>query len=311
MKKVVYQGSKGALSEGAAEEYFRSKNISIELIGGPTFEAIFRGVQDGLYDCAVVPIENSLSGSIHAVYEQLLSYRLSIVGECISVHSLCLCALPGTKIEDISEVFSHPHVLEQCGLYLSTKFKDVKQTPTWDTAGSCITVKERNSKSLAAIASLDAAKYNNLEILDRNVGDLSIITTRYLVLEKKTVDVGENKSLKCSVAVAMQNKPMTLLKVISCFAFNETNITKIDTRPASSVVKLFDHNNQPSNLWDYLFYFDFTTNDGIQRVRQVLDNLKQFSVSLREFGVYQPYDVSPSQSESPKVDVSVPWTAYL
>ena len=89
------------------------------------------------------------------------------------------------------------------------------------------------------------------------------------------------------------------------------NVCKIDTRPASTVVKIFDQTGQPSDLWDYLFYIDFTTNDGLESIQQVLLNLKQYTVSLRDFGVFQPYD-STELARIPSVDqTAVPWTAYL
>jgi len=262
----------------------------------------------------VVPIENSLSGSIHSVYEQLLSIRLSIVAECISEHSLCLCSLPGAKLEDIKEVLSHPHILEQCIRWINTKFKDVVQTPTWDTAGSCTLVKEKGSKHLAAIATYEAAEFNNLEVLEKEVGDLKKITTRYIIVEKNRVNlVPESaKILKCSIAVALPNEPMALFKILSCFAFRSMNVTKIDTRPASTVVKIFDQSNQPSNLWEYLFYFDFTTVGGVTMIKQTLENIKQYAITVRDFGYYLPYDSTEDlTTQSVQAHDAVPWTAYL
>jgi len=216
-------------------------------------------------------------------------------------------------LEDITEVLSHPHVLEQCVRWINAKFKEVVQTPTWDTAGSCALVKEKGSKHLAAIATHEAAKFNNLEVLEKEVGDLKKITPRYIIVEKNRVSLPDSaKILKCSIAVAISNQPMALFKVLSCFAFREMNVTKVDTRPASTVVKIFDQSNQSANLWDYLFYFDFTTNGGVISLKQVLDNIKQYAISLRDFGYYLPYDSTEDiTAQSVQAHDSVPWTAYL
>jgi len=241
--------------------------------------------------------------------------KLWITGETFVEHELCLCGLPGTKLGDIKEVLSHGHILETCSRYLSTKFKDVIRTTTWDTAGSCALVKERNNKQTAAIASLEAAEFHSLEVLDKEVGDFKKIITRYIIVQKKKFeDFSQNKglSLKCSIAVAVLNQPNSLFKLLSCFAFQDMNVSKIDTRPASSIMKVFAQGKEPSwNPWDYLFYIDFTTEKGSDAINEVLSSARKFSISLREFGYYPQFIEDVSLQKQKSEQEVLPWTAYL
>jgi len=169
---------------------------------------------------------------------------------------------------------------------------------------------------LAAIATVEAAKLNSLEVLEKHVGDLKTITTRYIIVEREKVKLPEGREIKCSIAVAMRNEPLSLLKVISCFAYRNMNICKVDTRPASTVFKLFGQSNNVANFGEYLFYFDFISTGGPSSIIEVLDNVKQYSLRIREFGCYPEDEAatlqrSPAPENKSQPESLPPWTAYL
>jgi prephenate dehydratase len=170
-KKVAFQGEHGAYSEIAATKFFPDS----ELIPKKLFQDIFDALRSDSIDCAVVPIENSIEGSVNEIYDLLLDADKKITGEIFLKIDHCLIALPNSTT--ITKVFSHPQALAQCRNYITKKNLDA--IPTYDTAGSVRLIKEKKILDTAAIASKNAAEFYNMKILDQNIEDRKNNFTRF------------------------------------------------------------------------------------------------------------------------------------
>ena len=190
MVNVGYQGEVGSYSEGAIYKYLGN---DIQAISCKKFEDVFKSILDGKVDYGLLPIENSLGGSIHANYDLMLKYsNLHILGEYNHriVHNLIV--YPGTKLEDIELVISHWQALSQCEDYLNNK--NLNFESRYDTAGSCKYIKENEIKNMAAIASNRAALEYGLEILDTSIEDNKNNYTRFLLIGTKSCEIKETRA---------------------------------------------------------------------------------------------------------------------
>src|SRR6266536_4899206 len=162
--KIAYQGELGAFSEAAA----RRVDADADLVPCRSFEEVFDGVQAGTAAHGVLPIENSIGGSIHRNFDLLLEHDLPIVGEVQLAITHNLLALPGTSIDQVKRIYSHPQALAQCERFLRS-LEGVHVEATYDTAGSAKLVKEQNLTDAAAIASERAAQVFGLHILKAEI----------------------------------------------------------------------------------------------------------------------------------------------
>ncbi len=270
-KLIAFQGEHGAYSELAAYEYFGSV---VNTLPCQTFEDVFRLVDEGQTSHGLIPVENSLAGSIHRNYDLMLRYDLNIVGEYFLRVSHCLLALPGVRLEDIRSVHSHPQGLAQCEANL---FKlGVEQVAEVDTAGSARLVRDQGDKSAAALASKRAAEVYELQILSEHMEDDPANFTRFLALAKEpyaTYDPEQNE-YKTSIVFNLVNKPGALFKALSVFALRDIDLTKIESRPI------------PGQPWEYMFYVDFGGHAQALNCKRALDHLGELAPILRNLGSY-------------------------
>ena len=177
--RIAYQGEAGAYSEAAAGKF----SPEAALVPCPAFEDVFLAVESGRVTCGVLPIENSIGGTIHRNYDLLVQHELRIVGEVELpvIHSLV--AMPGTPIEALTQIYSHPQALAQCDRFLRS-LKGVEVVATYDTAGSAKLIRERNLTTTAAIASERAAQVFGLDILKTGIQDYADNVTRFLVVTR-------------------------------------------------------------------------------------------------------------------------------
>ncbi|KAK7838576.1 arogenate dehydratase/prephenate dehydratase 2 [Quercus suber] len=248
--RVAYQGVRGAYSESAAEKAYPF----CEAVPCEQFETAFEAVERWLVDRAVLPIENSLGGSIHRNYDLLLRHRLHIVGEVKFAVRHCLMANHGVKLEDLKRVLSHPQALAQCEHTL-TRLGLVREAVD-DTAG--------------------AAK------------DDSDNVTRFLMLAREPIVPGTDKPFKTSIVFSLEEGPGVLFKALAVFALREINLTKIESRPLRKqlVGASDDNNNGYPKYFDYLFYVDFEASMADQNAQNALGHLREFSTYLRVLGSY-------------------------
>ena len=265
---IAIQGERGAYSEAAALEHF---GPDTEILPGETFDAAFAAVQTGRADAGLVPIENSLAGTIRECYDLLLRHSLAIVGEHHLRVRHCLISLPGVEVGDIRRVISHPQALAQCGRYLR-ELPEVTTDVVYDTAGSVKMVKEMGDRTVAGIASRRAAEVYGMQVLAEGIEDDAANFTRFLAIRPEPV-VPEGEA-KTSIVFAMQNVPGALFKAMSVFALRDIDLTKIESRPLVGKV------------WEYLFYVDLAGSTADPNVQRALENLSEYTSLLRVLGSY-------------------------
>jgi prephenate dehydratase len=266
--QVAFQGERGAYSEAAALEYF---GISIEPIPCPSFDEVFEKVESGAVDRGIVPVENSLGGSIHRNYDLFMRHQLHLVGENIFRVRHCLIGWPGTQIGDITLIMSHPQALAQCEHYITRL--SIPREATYDTAGAVKMLKESGRRDHAAIASRRAAEVYEMQVLEEGVEDDEANYTRFVVLAREPI-VPQSPA-KTSIVFTLKNQPGALFKALSVFALRDLDLTKIESRPLAGTP------------WDYLFYLDFVGSVADENARRALDHLSEYATTLRVLGSYQ------------------------
>jgi prephenate dehydratase len=272
-KKVAFQGALGANSEIAARRYFHNKQIAC--VPMTRFDQVFTAVKNGKVDFGMIPIENSLSGSIHENYDLLIKKKVWIAGEYIHHVSHHLLGLPGTKVTDIRDIVSHPQALLQCAGFIRS-LKRVEAHPHFDTAGAAEFVAEKKEASLAAIASKEAAKVNRLKVLKSELEDNVENFTRFIVITANPPSRYKKGDYKTSIVFALKNLPGALHKSLSVFALRDLDLLKIESRPI------------PGKPWEYMFYLDYAEKYDSVQSKRALDHLQELTKSLRVLGCCIP-----------------------
>jgi len=287
--RVAYQGVPGAYSEAAALKAYPQ----CEAVPCEQFEAAFQAVELWLVDKAVLPIENSLGGSIHRNYDLLLRHRLHIVGEVqLAVHH-CLLGLPGVKKEELKRVVSHPQALSQCEHTLSTL--GVIREAADDTAGAAQFIAANNLRDTGAVASARAAEIYGLQILADGIQDDSDNVTRFLMLAREPIIPRIDRPFKTSIVFTLEEGPGVLFKALAVFALRDINLTKIESRPQRKrpLRVVDDSNTGAAKYFDYLFYIDFEASMADPRAQNALGHLQEFATFMRVLGSY-PMDMTPT-----------------
>lgn len=266
--RIAYQGEPGAYSEAAALRY----SDHADLLPCESFEQVFTAVASGKATDGILPVENSIGGSIHRNYDLLLEHDLPIVGEVQLTITHNLMALPGTRLDQVSRIYSHPQALAQCEQFLRG-LPGVAVEATYDTAGSAKLVKEQQLAGAGAIASERAAQVFGLEILKAEIQDYSDNITRFLVVNRVAHDDPQQAD-KTSVVFSLPNEPGALFKALSVFALRDIDLTKIESRPIRG------------RPWEYLFYVDIPIGRHDPRCARALVHLAEFARSMRTLGSY-------------------------
>ncbi|KAL0460091.1 UNVERIFIED_CONTAM: Arogenate dehydratase/prephenate dehydratase 6, chloroplastic [Sesamum latifolium] len=288
--RVAYQGVPGAYSEAAAGKAYPN----CEAIPCDQFEVAFQAVELWIADRAVLPVENSLGGSIHRNYDLLLRHRLHIVGEVqLPVHH-CLLALPGVRKEYLTRVISHPQALSQCEHTLTKMGLNVAREAVDDTAGAAEYIATNNLRDTAAIASARAAELYGLQILADGIQDDSGNVTRFVMLAREPIIPRTDRPFKTSIVFAHDKGTSVLFKVLSAFAFRNISLTKIESRPhRNRPIRLVDDANVgTAKHFEYMFYVDFEASMAEVRAQNALAEVQEFTSFLRVLGSY-PMDMTP------------------
>lgn len=264
---IAYQGEPGAFSEAAA----RRVDPDAQLMPCRSFDDVFDAVQSGTAAYGVLPIENSIGGSIHRNYDLLLERTLPIVGEVELPVLHHLLALPGATLDGLRRVYSHPQGLAQCERFLRT-LTNVEIIATYDTAGSAKMVAAAGLTDAGAIASARAGEVFGLTSLAASVQDFDDNITRFLVvggtpLPNRVAD-------KTSIVFSLPNEPGSLFKALSVFALRGISLTKLESRPI------------PGRPWEYLFYADLAAARDEVPCTRALAHLGEFAPMLRTLGTY-------------------------
>jgi 3-deoxy-7-phosphoheptulonate synthase len=263
---VAFQGEHGAFSEKAARQYFGD---GMKTSPTPSFREVFERVASGDVPYGVLPVENSLGGSIHQNYDLLVENDLHIVGETKLrvVHSLI--ANKGTKLEQIRRIYAHPQAAAQCERFLR-QHSSWSVLQVYDTAGSVKMIKEEEALDAAAIASSAAARHFDMEVLKEGIESDPQNYTRFIVVAREPAKTGN----KVSLVYGTQNQPGALLRTLEVFSKKGLNLSKLESRPI--VGKPFE----------YLFYVDFTGDLHEKTVGTALKELKEHTTFIKVFGSY-------------------------
>ena len=265
MIKVSFQGERGAYSEAAAKSFFQEH---IETIPSPTFAQTLQYTIDQKTEYSVLPVENSLEGSVGESYDLLYSTSLNAVGEVYNKIEHCLIGFG--KLDEIKTVYSHPQALGQCREFLQKW--NMKTVPTYDTAGSVKIIKEMANKEISCIASKNASEIYQVPIIAENIADNSNNYTRFLVLSKKTTK--ESRKDKTSIIFSIKHEPGTLYQIIESFQKFEVNLTKIESRP------------KKTTAWEYNFYVDFEGHEENHKIKEMLEIISENTTFFKILGSY-------------------------
>jgi prephenate dehydratase len=242
-----------------------------------TFEQIFQGIETGAVDGGAIPIENSTAGSIYDNYDLLYKWRHPIVGEVKLQISHSLCALPGTKLEDIKEVLSHPQGLAQCSRFFGRN-PNIKSTAFYDTAGSAEEVAKRGDKTVGAIASAYAGKFYGLDILAEGIENLPGVNfTRFYAIQKVANPLPETGKIKTTLLFMLSDSGRSgaLHAALGCFAKRNLNLTRIESRP------------HPDRPWEYIFHLSFEGNPKDEAVVEALQELQSYCDFVYRLGSFR------------------------
>ncbi|MCF7804704.1 MAG: prephenate dehydratase [Candidatus Marinimicrobia bacterium] len=275
--KVAFQGVRGAFSEAAIYQQYGTK---VETCGFDDFEAVFDAVIRGEMDAAMIPVENSIAGSVSRNYDFFLVKPVVAISEVYAPVRHCLLAKPGVSLEDITSVLSHPMALKQCESYL--REYDFKSVPEYDTAGAAKLVAESTEHHFAAIASHLAGEIYNLDILAEDIQTMNTNMTRFLVVA--TSEPEDIRREKTSIAFKTEHHPGALEDCLHTLTRNQINLTKIQSRPI------------PENPWEYVFYADFEGGADQTNVSKAMTELKDEAKYLKVLGSYPMGDKGKPQS---------------
>jgi len=267
--RLAYQGEPGAYSEAAALQF---GGPNAETLPCKSFDEVFEAVVKKRATHGVVPLENSIGGTIHRNYDLLLEHELSISGEVELDVVHCLQALPGTKLEEVTVVYSHPQALAQCERYL--KDLGVTVEAVYDTAGGAKLVSEQKLTTAAALASRRAAEVFGLEVLQEAVQDYEYNITRFAIIGGQPAADGN----KTTIVFALPSTPGALFKALSVFALRDINLTKLESRPLRG------------RPWEYLFYVEVEARRDDLICARALTHLAEFARWTRVLGTYKGAD---------------------
>lgn len=264
---VAFQGELGAYSEEAAYQFF---SPAIKPLPCEKLEDVFDSVTQGQSNYGIIPVENSLEGSISKSYDLLLESDLVVSGEVELRISHCLIANPGASLDSIKKVYSHPQALGQCQTFL--KHLGAELVPTYDTAGSVKMVREMGITAVAAIASRHAAEMYGLNILRAEIEDSPNNYTRFFIIGREySPPTGKDKT---SVVFSVKHRPGSLASFLDELAGRGINLTKIESRPTRQ------------KPWEYNFYLDFEGHLKDDIVREALKKAEEQTIFFKVLGSY-------------------------
>ncbi len=282
--RVAFQGEPGAFSEAAAVQLL---GPAITTVPRPTFDAVFRAIADGAADALLVPVENSLAGSVVRVYDLLLENDLTITAETILPIELHLIARSGATLADIRTVSSHPMALAQCERFFS-EHPQYKRVPAEDTAGSVREMLARGDAVSAAIAGRRAADHYRGVILAEQIQDNTENFTRFVLLRPAAEAARAliaSDARKMSLAMRIAHRPGALLASLEPFARHNINLRKIESRPI---------HGQP---WVYQFVLEIEA-DQPERLEDALAEVRKVTRDLRVMGLYAAAKITTPTSDT-------------
>jgi chorismate mutase/prephenate dehydratase len=314
-KVIAIQGIKGSYSYLASKSFFSESEEELYFKYKDSFEDAVTAVENDEADYAVLPVENTTSGSINEVYDAIMGSQLSIIGEEIFPVKHCLVAIEETPLNKLEKIFTHIQAAQQCNKFLSG-IKNAKVEYFLDTALSVQKIKEEKNPLHAAIASEEAAELFDVVILRENIANQPGNFTRFLVCAKEPIKVDTRIPAKTSIIMATSQQPGSLVEALSVFKNLGINMTKLQSRPIIG------------NPWEEMFYLDFIGNTTENKVQKLFDELGQYVRFMRVLGCYPSKEIDrtnvkvtaytdesiqetiPVETEKPKEKKSKPRISY-
>jgi len=266
MDVVAYQGEAGAYSEEGALALFPEA----ERVAFPSVRKVFEAVEVGRVAAGLVPLDNSQAGSINETYDLFLRHGLHLVGETVVRVDHCLIALPGSAIDELEEVMSHPQAIAQSEEFLSAL--EVTVRAEYNTAGAAKRIAEERLERTAAIASKRAAELYGLEVLAERIQTYPDNYTRFGVLSRNPKPLGEPD--KTSLVFGVGHVAGSLYRCLGAFAERHLNLTKLESRP------------RPGRPWEYVFYADIDAPAQRLEMVEALSSLSEHATFTRVLGTY-------------------------
>ncbi len=279
MAQVAFQGERGAYGDEAVVRHF---GPDAEPVPCRSFADVFRLVAGGQVEFGMVPIENSIAGSINDNYDLLRQYDLYVQGERVVQVNHCLLALPGTQLKDVRRIISHPRALEQCESFF--REHGIEAVAEYDTAGSAKLIREKELHGLAAIASRRAAEIYGLDVVAEGIQDVKDNYTRFFQLGR-TPAAWQAGPTRTSLVMSTAHTPGALHKCLGALAARSINLLKLESRPVR---------NRP---WEYVFYLDFEGHRDDSSIAEALAELAAHTSFLKVLGSY-PRDLGGSTSSA-------------
>ena len=266
--RVVYQGVEGAYAHEATLQYFGKDANAFHV---PTWRDCMEAIKEGVADYAVLPIENSSAGEVNDIYDLLEEYDNYIVGEQILKINHALLGLPGTSLDEIRTVYSHPQALMQCSVYLD-KHSDWQRISLSNTAMAAKKVAEDKNRSQVAIGSPAAAGYHGLEVLEMPINHNRFNSTRFIIVTNRKMY--ETDAKKVSICFELPHTSGSLYNILSHIIYNDLNMCKIESRPI------------PERNWEYHFFVDFEGNLDDSAVKNAIRGIMEEAVNFKILGNY-------------------------
>lgn len=278
--RIAFLGPKGSYSHLAARQYAARHFEQLIECGCQKFQDIFTQVETGQADYAVLPIENTSSGSINDVYDLLQHTSLSIVGEITNPIDHCVLVATETDLNQIETVYSHPQPFQQCSQFIN-RFSHWKIEYCESTAAAMEKVAQMKSPKAAALGSEAGGALYNLQVLEHNLANQQQNITRFIILARKAIDVSEQIPAKTTLIMATGQQSGALVEALLVLRDQGIIMTKLESRPING------------NPWEEMFYIDVQANLRSEAMQKALANLTPITRSLKVLGCYPSENVVP------------------
>ncbi|UAA40129.1 prephenate dehydratase [Paraneptunicella aestuarii] len=279
LNRVAFLGNPGSYSYLATQRYFARRPGELHEMGFKTFKAVLEKVESNEADYAVLPIENTTSGSINEVYDLLQHTSLSIVGEITQPVKHALLTKNQKDISNIKQVYGHPQALMQCRVFIDS-LDDVKKVPCDSTSAAMQLVSESERDDIAAIGSIEGGNFYNLNAIKQDLANQQENHTRFIVVSRKAVKVPIQIPAKTTLVMSTIQKPGALVDALIVLKDNQINMTKLESRPITG------------NPWEEMFYLDVEGNTSDGPMQQALEDLKGITRYLKVLGCYPVEDIT-------------------
>lgn len=282
LNRVAFLGDKGSYSYLATQKYFSRRPGELMEIGCQSFAEIIKKVETNEADYAVLPIENTTSGSINEVYDQLQHTRLSIIGELTHPIKHALLVAKGTDFSKIKTLYAHPQVFAQCSHFLAD-LGNIEVKPCDSTSAAMLTVSEQNNEAIAAIGSEAGGALYGLTAIKSNLANQKENHSRFIVVARNAVIVPLQVPAKTTLIMSTVQKPGALVEALLVLRENQINMTKLESRPITG------------NPWEEMFYLDVEGNTQDGPMQQALQELQATTRYFKVLGCYPSEEISPTK----------------